>query len=630
MLRFRLAIFFITVLVFARLMPASFSFWDDQGTIFENPRMNPPTSGTLIYYWTNAGEHETMGLYIPVTYTLWSGLARLAHRHSPDPDGAMLNAAVFHTANVLLHAATTVLVFDLLLILIRCNPSNPRMHSPIAACAIGALVFAFHPVQVESVGWVSGTKDLLCGFFCISALLMYSRWSESQDSTLRARKLTSWRYLLATLLFILGMLSKPTAIVTPLMAVVIGVFLLNRPLRQTISSLLPWFLLTIPCVLWTQHAQPPSWVSPLPQWAKPAVAADAIAFYLFKLVWPMRLGIDYSRNPSSIVASGAIYFTWIAPATLAVWLWWQRRKQRVLVAAAVLFLIPLLPLLGFVPFEFQCLSTTADHYLYLPLFGVGLATAWILQRHHSRIAIGIAITWVVLLAARSIMQESSWRGTRSLLNHALTVNPHSVIAFDGLGFLAGRDARQLAAEGHMAAARPLFDQSIRLYKTSVAYDPMSVPSRVNLALDYQQIGRVDLARAQIYAVIALQPKLQPGLRADPVTIAKFLINFQDIPGAVTWLEGALRRDPGNRAVWMLLQNALQHLPTPATNHSSERYPIPDMKNRSVVAGDAADVSHHSSTSSGVLSGCAAIDPAGSAFRHPRPGAGVALRYLTGS
>jgi tetratricopeptide (TPR) repeat protein len=251
-----------------------------------------------------------------------------------------------------------------------------------------------------------------------------------------------------------------------------------------------------------------------------------------------------------------------------------------------------LPLLGFLPFEFQCLSTTADHYLYLPMLGVAVAVAWFVLKYPGRWTTGISLLILVTLAVRSFFQESSWKDARSLLDHALTVNPHSVIAFDGLGFLTSRDAHRLGAAGQLDAARKLFDESIRLYKTSLEYDPMSVPSRINLALDYQQIDRLDLARQQIYAVIALQPKLQPGMRADPISIARFLIDFRDIPGAVDWLETVLRGDPGNRAAFMLYREAVRHLPGPTTIHSSERDPMPDMKNRSVLAGDAVDVSYN--------------------------------------
>jgi len=279
----RTLVFVLTFVTFARLISCDFTWWDDQETISENPKLNPPTWNAVRYYWTNAGEHETMALYVPMTYTVWSGLAVLAHRDHPDDQGLMLNAWVFHAANVLIHACTAVIVFQLLL----------RLLGNDIAAALGALLFALHPVQVESVGWISGTKDLLCGLLSASALLMYVRSVQLKTDDPHQRWPSRRRYLLGLLFFILAMLSKPTAVMVPLMAAVIGIFLLDRPLKQTIISLIPWFVVMIPCLIWTQKFQPAPWASPLPVWARPAVAADAIAFYFYMLVYPIHLCIDY-------------------------------------------------------------------------------------------------------------------------------------------------------------------------------------------------------------------------------------------------------------------------------------------------------------------------------------------------
>ncbi len=548
----RLAILVITILAFARLTSCDFTYWDDQETIHQNPRLNPPTWNTLSFYWTTASDSQTMGLYVPVTYTTWAALAKLAWHPIPDAQGMKLNPAMFHTANVLLHAATALVVFQLL----------SRLFKNKFAAAVGALLFALHPVQVEPVGWISGTKDLLCGWFAISASLMYVRSVQiwDGDPTARNRWPSRWRYLSGLLLFILAMLSKPTAVVTPLIAGVIAVLLLNRSPKRTALSLLPWFLLMIPCIIWTKIIQPPSWESPLPAWAKPAVAADAMAFYLFKLVWPAQLCIDYSRTPASIAASGAIFFTWIVPAGLTGWLIWKRKSCPAVVAAALLFVIPLLPVLGFVPFEFQYISTTADHYLYLPMLGVAVLATSSLTRLSSRPATFIWIAVLLLLALRSIAQEPTWQNTRCLYDHALEVNPRSAASYAGLGFITTLDARRLQAEGQPEAAQPVYESAIRLYRKALECDPIAVPAMVNVALDYQQVGRLDLARGQINHVIDSQPRLPPGLRADPISIANYLIQFQDYDGAIAWLDQVIRQQPENVQAMILRQRLVSAEP----------------------------------------------------------------------
>src|SRR4051794_29053843 len=95
----------VTVAVFAPLIACEFTSWDDPETLVENPRLHPPTWSNVGYYWTASGPDAPMGLYVPVTYTAWSGIAAITGGVKPAP---------FHAANVLLHAVNVVLVFQLL------------------------------------------------------------------------------------------------------------------------------------------------------------------------------------------------------------------------------------------------------------------------------------------------------------------------------------------------------------------------------------------------------------------------------------------------------------------------------------------------------------------------------------
>lgn len=556
----RMAIFAIVFLAFARLTICQFTFWDDQATIHQNFRLNPPSFKTLAYYWNlnQAGEQTTMGLYVPVTYTVWSALAMFAQLDRPDAQGITLNAAYFHTANVAIHALTAVLVFQLLL----------RLFNSDVAAAIGALLFALHPVQVESVGWISGTKDLLCGFFSVSALLMYVRSVQVRSDLPRAHWPSRWRYLLGLLFFVLAMLSKPTAVVVPLMAVSVAVLLLDRPPKQVLISLLPWFVAMIPCLIWTKIVQPATWQSPLPLWARPAVALDAIAFYLYKLVWPIHLCVDYGHNPQAIVDNHQIYFSWILPALVLVVLW--RQRSRCVTAAALLFLLPVVPVLGFSSFEFQKISTTSDHYLYLSMLGAAVLMTWAMVQIKSRWKFPAAIVILVLFCIRSILQEATWYDTRTVFYHALDLNPKSVVSSDGLGYLTGREARRLRAPADHDKARALYDQSIAWYQRSVKYAPDSVPSIYNLALDYEAIGRPDIGRQLMHHIVELQATLPPRMRVDSIDLGRLLYDFPDTQGAIDWLDQVLRTDPGNRQALMLRQEAIERLrtggnPPPAHN-----------------------------------------------------------------
>src|SRR6266850_1541204 len=152
----------ITVVVFGRIAGDDFMYWDDSGTIHHNPRMNPPTVEKILWYWS----HPEMGLYIPVTYTVWGGIAAMARLDRADEFGIRLNPWLFHSASILVHVGSALMVFLILRRLVKSD----------GASLVGALVFALHPVQVEAVAWASGLKDLLCGFFALLSIWHYMRF----------------------------------------------------------------------------------------------------------------------------------------------------------------------------------------------------------------------------------------------------------------------------------------------------------------------------------------------------------------------------------------------------------------------------------------------------------------------
>src|SRR4051794_3776759 len=224
----RLLIFLSVLAVFGRLCFYDFSWWDDQGTIHQNPALNPPTLKSIARYWTAIGRSAPLGLYIPVTYTVWGALAKVSYLDQPDEWNIRLNPWVFHAANVLLHGASALAVFAILQLLIgRDWPA-----------AVGALLFALHPVQVEPVGWISGMKDVLYGLLSLIAIWQYllhtraARAARADD-----RKSARVHYAVATVALILAMLSKPTAMVTPLMALILDAIVLRRRYREIAVAL---------------------------------------------------------------------------------------------------------------------------------------------------------------------------------------------------------------------------------------------------------------------------------------------------------------------------------------------------------------------------------------------------------
>ncbi len=199
------------LLVFWQASGYGFVNLDDDRTVALNPLMNPPTLHSLKVWWTQ----PCLQLYDPLTASVRGGVAVLAQA-PPDPNtGYTLNPRVFHRVNLVLHVGVTLVVYQLLL----CCRVRPW-----PACG-GAMLFAIHPLQVEPVVWITSIKDLLfCGFGFLAiwrflAAIDAVPATPASDATPRDRRGQGLgNYLFATICLLLAMLSKPTAVILPLVS----------------------------------------------------------------------------------------------------------------------------------------------------------------------------------------------------------------------------------------------------------------------------------------------------------------------------------------------------------------------------------------------------------------------------
>jgi tetratricopeptide (TPR) repeat protein len=520
----------LTALTFLPVCTMDFVAWDDTHNLVANPHMNPPSLGGVGFYWANAYKD----LYIPLTYTVWSALAAVART----ADGGVLNSYVFHTFNLLLHIGGALLVLAIL----------NRLGLPRGAAFLGAAVFAVHPVQVEPVAWVSGLKDVLAGTLALAALLGYIEYL-SDDTGYASRPPAPIKnqkskiknpLLLATAAFVLAMLAKPSAVVVPLMAAVLGVMWLRRSWRQALAPAGLWLLLAVPVMFIARLAQPAAqslaFVPPL--WARPLVAADALAFYAMQLVFPAWLAIDYGRNPQWLLESWQRYVTWLVPVAMAVACVAMRRSLPALAAGCALFVAALLPVLGLVPFDFQAYSTVADHYLYLAMLGPALLVAAVAQRWGAGARVVLSII-VVILAIRSHVQTLSWRDSRTLFEHTVYVNPASVAGNVNLAREYAREAELLLAAGQIPQAGAAAQRAIDLYSAALASSPGDAQAHAGMGGMMRILGRWDRAEEHYRRAIK-----HGGGSTDVLTaLGAALANQGRIEEAIDWFEAALRQDP---------------------------------------------------------------------------------------
>jgi len=528
-----------TFAVLGRCVWGEFTTLDDTFTVANNPRLNPPTGETLAYYWDP--RHPEFSLYIPMTYTVWAGVAVLARVPDVVPGQWVLNPWMFHAANLLIHSLSVLLVFAILRQLVRSN----------LAAMLGAMLFAIHPLQVESVAWISGLKDVLSGFFAVAAIWCYvnfadereavpSRSEEESDTPLSPN--ARWGFYAAGLaMLILGMLSKPAAMTVPLVAGVIDRFVLRRSWRDAIVWPGLWQIIVLPIMWIAQFSQPAIGVAKSPLWARPLIVLDSITFYVGKLILPFNLAVDYGRIPQKLIDGGFLWWTMLVPVALAIVVIVLRKDVRELIPSSLIFILAPLPTLGLVTLLYSHISTVADHYLYFAMLGPALLTAGLVVEF-GRSAVSVIGVALVIFAFLSFKQAGRWQNDIALFSHTLSVNPASFLSASNLG-TAYYNA------GDYSQALETFDRGVRAY-------PEHFQSRLGRAMALIRTGNVDDGLDEAYAAMDIKAKLPKEVRGDLIgplyAIAEALMSQNRREEAIGFMRIAIRTMPDSTQARQLM------------------------------------------------------------------------------
>ncbi|MBX7166873.1 MAG: hypothetical protein K1X74_11135 [Pirellulales bacterium] len=438
--------------VFGRATTFGFLSWDDGLHVTQNPGLRPVSWATWAAYW----RAPYAGLYIPATYTAYAGLAWLCQGPwSTVPGGTQLSPAVFHAANLLVHLLNVGVVFLLARRLLAQNA---------VAALFAAGIFAWHPLAVESVVWVSELKGLLCGFFALAALaaLVRSTPSEPGLESDPGQSWTSGWLVVASLCFLFAMLAKPIAASWPISAALLTWSFGRRLGRPQLLALAGWLAVVVALTWLTKSQQANAdieYVAPLVD--RLPLAAHALSHYVVKLFLPVGLVADYGYSPIWVAGQNWLPAFWLIGAAfvalfgLGLWRFGKRpgtNGWRIAWGASMAMLFTLLPVSGLVPFDFQDISTVADRYAYLALVGPALAAGWCVARWPRPAVRGSAAAILVVLAVLSAQQVGHWRDDRTLWTHNLAIRPQSYVALRGLGAWH-------AAHGEIGAALSYYDQS---------------------------------------------------------------------------------------------------------------------------------------------------------------------------
>src|SRR6266849_5594768 len=329
----------LTVIVYRPASNGQF-VWDDDRYVANNHLLMAPDGLRRIWFSLDAPSQ-----YFPLAYTVLR-----IERFLWD-----LQPAGYHWVNIFLHLGNALLVWRILL----------RLKVPGAWLAAG--IFALHPVQVESVAWISELKNVLMAFFFLLTLLT---WIEYVDETVERRP---FFYAAALVFYLLALFAKSTACTLPA-ALLLILWLKKKPIgRRAFFEIVPFVGLALGiglvAVWWEKYHQGTRMlVSPAPV-DRLLIASRAVWFYLSKIFWPSDLTFIYPQW--RIDAANPVAYLWLIVAgALAVAIYFGRRFfGRSVEVAALFFVTTLSPMLGFIMLYTFRYSFVADHYQYLASIG---------------------------------------------------------------------------------------------------------------------------------------------------------------------------------------------------------------------------------------------------------------------
>jgi protein O-mannosyl-transferase len=514
------------VVVYVRIFSAGFVSFDDDIHVYANPFLNPPTLQSLGRLWQKAYE----GLYVPLAYSIYAAIAGWAqvpaHADASVGHSVSLDPVAFHMVGVGVHVVNALLCF----LLVR------RLTRRTAPALLSTLVFVLHPLQLESVGWISELRGLSSSTFALLALyaLVVSRQAPSKAST------PSRTRLAASVVFVAcAMLCKPTAAILPLVALALDRTVLGTSWRRALATAAMWATVTVPLGLLTRSIQSVTAAGDSLWWQRPFVAGDALAFYLYKTFVPVGLCVDYGRTPGSVMSNAWGYLAWAVPVGLLVVCYRYRNHRPLTWLGALMFATFLLPTLGLVPFAYQAYSTVADRYAYLALMGVGLMLADTVDHvKPQKVGVGLLCAALAALALLSFGQSRYWLDSSALLRHTIDINPSAAFAYNNLG--------------DIELANGKLDAALADYQSCVAHDPTRVKATINLAEVFTALGQPTQAERAIDRALKT-----PAMTADDFSnLGIVLMKMNQPERALPAFSTAATMDPSSPTYLFNQANAL--------------------------------------------------------------------------
>ena len=458
-----IAVFVILALTFIAYIPAlkaGLVNWDDPDYVSNNPMIRNISNLEMLLKTPIQGNyHPLTVLSLAINYSI-SGF----------------DAWSYHLLNLLFHLCNCYLVFRLALILSRNN---------LTIAFTTSLLFGIHPMHVESVAWVSERKDVLYSLFFLAGLISYTKYVDSGSKK---------QYGLTILLLVLSLLSKPAAVIFPVVLFCIDL-LRNRKFNLGLmAEKIPFFILAFAMGLLTFTAQKEKGAIEATEIfdlsTRMLMGFYGIMMYFVKLIFPVNLSPFYPYAPINEKLPAVYYIAPFFSLLLIALVFYSLKRNRVIAFGILFYIANLLLVLQFMPVGSAII---AERYTYLPYIGIFYILGWLIDRYAKGNLLRsyyFNIPIAIILAILTFKQCGIWFNSATLWDHAIKTQP-SARAYINRGLL-------YKEEKNYTAAIQFYDEAIKI---NVA-DHEAYANRGNV---YFELNKLDLAAADYKKARQIKP-----------------------------------------------------------------------------------------------------------------------------
>ncbi|MFC1825834.1 tetratricopeptide repeat protein [Thermodesulfobacteriota bacterium] len=500
--------------VFWQVQHFDFVNFDDNDYIYENRHVQKGVALESIA-WAFTTTHVAN----------WHPLTWLSHMLDCQLFG--LNPGRHHLTNLLFHIANTLLLFAVF----------RKMTGGFWQSAFVSVLFALHPLHVESVAWVSERKDVLSTFFWMLTMWSYICYVEHPSMN---------RYLWIVLFFILGLMSKPMLVTLPFLLLLLDYWPLNRlqtnlsgttgsSQQKSIALRLVWekaplFVLVAISSAVTFYAQKHGGavasLDVIPLKARFANALVAYVKYIGKMIYPVKLAVLYpypTIPPWWKITTACLFLTAISSMAIRT-----VRQRPYFIVGWLWYIGTLVPVIGLVQVGRQAM---ADRYTYVPLIGLFIIIAWgvpaVVARyeHSKKWLVALATVLVSILTATTWIQIGYWKNSVTLFEHALEHTNNNSVMQCSLGVALADQGRRTEAIRHYSESLRInpnyakahnnmgialqeegkMDEAFHHYAEALRVNPNSAKAHNNLGSALAHLGRMDEAIAHFSKALKINP-----------------------------------------------------------------------------------------------------------------------------